>query len=467
MPKVETNHPAYDANVEKWQRCRAAFDGTDAIKGAGALFLPKLSDQSAAEYDAYVKRAMWYGATARTVEGLVGAVFRKAPTLTFPEKLKDVIDDITRTGTSLESFTKGCLSDILITGRHGVLVDMPVLPEGEVFGDIRPYVAAYDAEDIVNWRVERRAGVAVLTLVVLREGVEKEDADVFVHEPIDGGQFRVLRLDEAGYLVEIYRKKKVEGQTDEWALFETIVPTQRGKRLTFIPFQFFGASSLTASPEKPPLLDLVDVNLSHYRSSADLEHGRHFTALPTPWAAGFGVGPDNKLHIGSQTAWLTDEVNAKAGMLEFTGQGLGALETAMETKEKLMAVLGARLLEDRIKGVEAADAMRIRNSGEQSIMQSVVGTVSQGMTNVLQWVIEWAGSETDDVSIQLNRDFVDMRMSPQDAEIIVRLWQGAAITYETMYHNLQQGELTRPGVKAETERQLLEVEQPGLVGVSE
>ena len=33
--------------------------------------------------------------------------------------------------------------------------------------------------------------------------------------------------------------------------------------------------------EAPPLNDLADVNLSHYRGYADHKHGLHFTALPT------------------------------------------------------------------------------------------------------------------------------------------------------------------------------------------
>src|SRR5206468_661127 len=136
----------------------------------------------------------------------------------------------------------------------------------------------------------------------------------------------------------------------------------------FIPFTFVGATSLSPNVDKPPLLDLVEVNLSHYRSSADLEHGRHYTALPTPWVS--GMRPDSNLRIGAGVAWVLEDPTAKAGMLEFTGQGLQALEKALESKEKQMAVLGARLLEMQPRLQETAEAVRLRHNGDAATLST-------------------------------------------------------------------------------------------------
>jgi hypothetical protein len=90
----------------------------------------------------------------------------------------------------------------------------------------------------------------------------------------------------------------------------------------------------------------------HYRLRADYRRGMHFTALPTAWVSGFDKAAT--LRIGSSTAWVTDTPGASAGFLEYTGQGLTTFERAMDRDEKLMAILGARLLESQKRVGEAA-----------------------------------------------------------------------------------------------------------------
>jgi hypothetical protein len=53
-----------------------------------AAYLPALKDQTPDDYKAYIMRADYFNATARTLDGLVGMVFRKEPTVTIPDALK-------------------------------------------------------------------------------------------------------------------------------------------------------------------------------------------------------------------------------------------------------------------------------------------------------------------------------------------------------------------------------------------
>lgn len=449
MP-VNTRHPQYEATVNQWQRCRDAADGSDAVKARGTEYLPRLSDQSDQEYEAYKMRAMWYGATARTIQGLMGAVFRKAPQVTVPSGIEPHLKDVTLTGVPFEAFAKTTVAEILKTGRYGVLVDMGT----DDAVDKRPYWVAYTAGQIINWRTIQRDGDTVLTQVVLEESAPVPGDDAFEHKTVP--QYRVLKLVEGKYLVELWRQK--DGKPDEWEVQQTLTPQFRGQPLDYIPFCFIGPTHLTTDVDKPPLLDLVDVNLSHYRSSADLEHGRHFCGLPTPWVAGF---PENtKLKIGSSVAWVSNDVQAKAGMLEFTGQGLGALVTACEHKERIMAVLGARMLEEQKKAIEAADTHRLRGAGEQSVLQSIAGTVEAALKKVLEWHVTWAGQSADGVELELNKDFAETRMQPTELAELVKTWQGGAISHETLYWNLQRGDLTRPDVTFEDEKKLIDEEAP-------
>ncbi|HMF85172.1 MAG TPA: hypothetical protein VK598_02350, partial [Nitrospiraceae bacterium] len=61
---------------------------------------------------------------------------------------------------------------------------------------------------------------------------------------------------------------------------------------------------------------------------------------------------------------------------------------------------------------------------------------------------------------QLNMDFVDAQMSFAELESLVRSWQSGAISYQTLYHLMEKGEITRPGITAKKEQAAIEVEQP-------
>jgi len=237
------------------------------------------------------------------------------------------------------------------------------------------------------------------------------------------------------------------------------VPERNGKVLDFIPFVTLNAYSISPKTEKPPLLDLVDVNLSHYRSSADLEHGAHFTALPTPYAGGFPA--ETQLHIGSSKAWVSDNPDIKVGFLEYTGAGLSSLTDLISRKEGLMAILGARLLEPSKTAVEAADTHKIRRSGEEGALLAIVGTTSSALTITAQWVVWWSGasdSQVEKVAVELNRDFVNTLIDPQLLTALMQARQTGEISQETFLYNLQRGEIFEPGRTIEDEQSAIETD---------
>ena len=370
MP-VSTPSPEYEAALPRWQRCRDAFEGSDAVKARATAYLPALEGHqgSSQKYDAYKTRAVFYNATARTVAGLLGSVFRAAPSWTFPAAIEDDLTDVTLMGRPLVSFALMAFKELLVTGRVGVQVDMPN-KEPAAGATTRPYWVLRRAEDILSWRTVVRDGQEILTRVVLSEVVE-EDNPKDEWSPTLVDQIRVLELVSQAsgattYQIRRFRNKKAsEEAEDQWKQHdEVIVPLKHGDRLTYIPFQFIGPTSVTPAIEKSPILDIADVNLSHYRTSADFEHGAHVTALPTPWVSGVDPELVDTFPIGSDTAWVLQHPQAQAGMLEFTGDGLKTLERSLSVKQEQMASLGARLIESRKAAAETAEALRLAMSGD-------------------------------------------------------------------------------------------------------
>lgn len=469
MP-VNTPCREYVVALPVWERCRDTSEGSDAVKAKGQKYLPPLGShkKKAEKYEEYLLRALFFNAMSRTIGGLAGLVHQKAPVVTVPgADVKKQMEDVTLSGTSAELFALKTTSEILTVGRAGILVDMS-RTEGP---DQRPYWIMYAAEQVISWRTERLDGNEVLTRVILREFEDYEDpADKFVTKQYE--QYRVLELRPEGYCQTLYRRQKEgdnaspfvpvipEGQTEP-----EIWPEKRGKRLPHIPFTLIGTMTTNASVSKPPLVDLADVNLSHYRGYADLKHGLHKAALPTPWVAGMKDENDTEpLEMGSGVAWQLDK-DGKADMLEVAGPGFSSIAADLVTMQRMMAVLGARLLEEQSTVPETMGAVGMRHSGEHATLRTIANAVEQGITLVIHHHVWWttAGDvKLSDIKagMELNKDFFAVKASPEEVKAALLLWQSEAICFETLYQLLQRGSWTREGVDAKKEKSAIEEEAP-------
>jgi hypothetical protein len=462
---VNSTHPDYDAAAVEWSRARDVLAGEDAVKAGGEKYLPRLDSQTDEEFSAYVKRASYFNASARTSEAYLGLMFRRPPFVKLPDDGAGVgramavfENDADMLGTTLTGYAKMVVGDVVGLGRAGSLVDW----EDEV--EHRAYVVFYRAEQVINWRVERVNGRNVPTLIVLAERVIAQpgpDDDGFALQLVD--QMRVLKLvpgeagDVAGkrdyhYQVELWQPKKTQrrGAKVEWQLVETRIPLRLGKPLPLIPFVFHGPRHSRPDVDRGPLEDIVAVNLDHYRLNADFKHGLHFTALPTAWVSGFDKGAS--LRIGSSTAWVSETPGATAGFLEFTGQGLTTFERAMDRDERLMAILGSRMLEDMKKVGETATAIELRQAGEYSILGNVALSLSESLTHVLRWVYWWNSTEelpddvkSEQVLMTLNTDFSTKGLASQDIQAIVGAWQAGSISQDSMFDLFRRGEVLPEG----------------------
>lgn len=462
MP-VTTLHPEYQSMSGKWKRCRDAAAGQDAVHQAGETYLPKLKEQAPADYTAYKTRTPFFNASYRTISGLVGMLFRKQEEMEIPAAIKAYLDDVTMTGEPLHVFAQQIAMEVLTVGRVGVLVDYPqtdpslsmTMARAAQIG-LRPSLQRFSAETIINWKVGRVNNATVLTMIVLEEDATLQ-GDPYEHKTEK--HYRVLdlvQIDGAwAYRVRVFRlnDKKQEEQVGE-----DVFPRMNGRFIPYIPFLIFGVDALRPQVDVPPLIDLVDLNLAHYRVCADYEHGCHFTGLPTAVVSGYTpANPDDKLYIGSTSAWVFTDPSATASFLEFTGQGLGALERNLDRKEAQMAAIGARLLQNDPRVNETATTAAIRHGGETSILSAIAQCLSLGIERALVIFAEWAGA-TGKVTYDINRDFFPMPMDPQMLQALVSAWQQGGISQETLFQNLQRGEVVSPNTTFEQEQAKIESE---------
>lgn len=472
MP-VDTTHPAYDLAKPDWQLVRDTIAGSRAVKARGDAYLPKLYKQRPEDYDAYRMRAVFFGATSRTAEAYVGMIMRKKPTITVAESdpMKQFLRSIDRRGTEFVSYAETIVRELVTVSRAGTLVDWSE-------PDARPYLTHYATEDIINWRWETVAGQSRLVYVVLHECSHEFSAATGEKPPVDEyvtptyHQWRVLKLIEGRYTVEVWRKKQEDAKltaaprVPEFVLLERRQPTRRNLAMDSIPFVFHSMDADPVAVSPPLLADLADVNLSHYRQSADYENGLHMAGLPTPWAAGFTDETSKELTLGTTQAWVTDKADAKCGFLEVTGAGFGQIRTAMEAKEKHMAALGARALEPQKADAEAYETVMLRTGAETSALTIAAQRASASLSQILQWAAWWIGTAktpadlTDADYIAINQDLLSAKAPPQLITALVAALQGGAISFETFFYNMKRGEMYDEDTDLETEQERIEAQTP-------
>ncbi len=422
MRGISQTHRRYDEFLSRWKRCRDAFAGSDAVKEAGEVYLPRLPGQDQAAYDAYRMRTVFYGAAGHTLTLYMGLAFSKAPVISGLVANDPLLVDANMAGKPFLEILEDALENVIGMGRYGILVDYAgEIRAGMTKGDAvrertRPYLAAYGALDITFWHEGRRSGYTVPDHVVLHEFFESEEA-------CEEEQFRELILSAEGYVVRLWRKVKNEDEKEEWTVVSTVRPLLDDAPLDRIPFFFLDPEYGSSEPACPPLLGLVDVNMSHYRTMADLEHGRFFCGLPTPIFAGFSFQEGETVKLGSMRGIASSAPDAKAYYLEFTGAGLSALESAARQKEQWMSQLGGSMLDSEKTGIEAAETIRMKRTGSNATLASMAQAVSAVMTKVLKLMVRWAGGNSEGVSVMLLTEYMPAAITPDELSVLLQAVQ--------------------------------------------
>lgn len=439
---VRTTHKDYDDLLPVWQKCADVEKGQRAIHKGRERYLKKNGGETEQDYEARLCRSDFYNAYFRTISGLVGMAFRKDPAVELPASMESYQANIDLEGRTLFSLAKDACEDVLEYGRIGLLVDHPPMPDNvsaisvavaERMG-LRPSIKTYDAKCIINWRFAKVMNAKVLVRVVL-----KEEADVSTDEFEEATEdrWRVLDLDENGqYRQRVFRIDS-HGKDEEVSL---VYPLMNGRPLNYIPFALVGANGMGGDCEEPPLIDLVDANLAHYRLNSDYRHGLHWTALPTMFLAGVEEEEGKPFYIGGSTAITSRLPDAKGMYIEYTGQGLGALETAIKEQEQRMAILGARMIADETRQAETLGATQIKRAGENATMAAIVISVSDAITWALRIMAEWSGA-AGDVMFEINREFNPLGLSAQDLAAIFSGVQQGIISEREAFDLLQRGDV--------------------------
>ena len=412
MP-VSTPNNLYNANLSAWELVRDCVKGSAAVKAKKQTYLPKPnpednSNSNNSRYTAYAMRASFVNFTGHTKDGFMGMISRKESEKEVSTALTYMLDNANGAGSSLDESIYRTISELIEVARQGLLVDFPTSDGGTQAqtAGLQATIKSYPAETIINWKEEVINGKTTLTMVVLAEAVEvPTSGDKYVTECVT--QYRELLLENGVYIQRVFDKDGVQTQED-------IVPRKSGGATwDEIPFVFAGAIDNNPTPDKSPIYDLAEINIAHYRNSADFEESSFIVGQPTPTLMGLTQSwVDDVLkggvQLGSRTVLLGPE-GASAGLLQASENQMPS--KGMELKEIQMVKVGAKVITDS-SGIETAEAAKIRFAGQNSKLGLLVKNTELAYMKSLNWADEFMGGAGGN-EIELNKQFYEATVNPQ------------------------------------------------------
>jgi len=428
MP-INTKYSGYEIEATKSTRVRDFDAGEIQVKSKGDTYLPMLTGQTKAEYNAYLQRGVLVPAVAPTVSAIIGAIMRKPPVI--DTTLKGLVDSVDGTKKNINLFTSEAIRELLLSGGVGQLVEWSSETNSAV-------IKTYVKESLINYSSD---------YIVLKQSYTIRDPKDKFKESTKTEYLELTFDDEGYYIQNIWRE---DGKV--WKIFQTFEPNKRGDRLTEIPFVFASIEGLGIKIKDPILLNLSSVNLSQYRLSADQRHGLHWTALPTMFLFGSvedETGKKKQIKVGAGAFNQIDDTTGRVELLEFTGAGLGAVKLAIDDDIKTMANIGAKMLTSEQGGVKSAETARIEVSSETANLSTIANAIDLMMSELFRIIDEW--SDTSNSTYAVNRDFVDIKLDPEALNAYLQAFLSGGMSLDTFLNLLFKGELLPKGITPEDE----------------
>lgn len=422
---LDSKHPAYVAIVEDWEKMRVCYAGERAVKAAGRTYLPPTSamwadgmedgERGRKAYEAYKKRAVFPPYVGEAVKALIGAMHNKPPQIELPAQMEPLRERATLQGESLNLLLRRINEAQLITGRIGLLLDLPSQTDNPL-----PYIATYAAETILNWDDGTRENPALqsLNLVVLDESEDERLPD-FEWQRVEKYRALVLGDPVANEQAGLYQQG-VFRQTNTFSSEALLVPQLRGTPLQEIPFVFINASDLLTTPTYPPLLELANLCLTIYRGEADYRQNLFMQAQDTLLVIGDDIGPDGhvKQYRLGAGGCINVPLQGDARFIGVSSQGLPEQRQALENDRRNAAQMGAQLL-DVTKGAgESGEALKTRVAAQTTTLNQVALAGAEGLQTILRTGARWMGLDPLSVMVKPNLEFAAQSMGAAELQAL-------------------------------------------------
>jgi len=378
-------HPNYMSQEKDWDRIRDCIQSESHIKLQTEKYLPRpggMTGEFAEAYDAYIERAHYPQICSYALQGALGVIITKLPEFNVPKQMEYILKEATKDGITIQQLFMEIVIEILQTGKCPLVVDID--PGTNQFKFVK-----YNAEAFINWKEQSMGSEKNLILGVLKEAMPS-DEDIFSHDTVD--VYRVLCMEDGNYVSHLYDDKGHE-LTDFFTK-----PSYMGSTIDELPLFVAGSINNSTDNQPIPLLSVANCSIQIYRKEADLANSEFLSCNPTLCMVGASNDDDLPNVVGSSVMIVLPDPQARIFYTETDTAALKHVKTHIDDLYEEAIRHGVAILDSR-KGVESAEALRIRQATQSASIYSVYLSALNAVKGGLELMCKWAGFNKDDVII--------------------------------------------------------------------
>ena len=421
------------AMMPDWGVMAAVTRGTNYIRDLSETYLPQEPREDQDAYTTRVDRSVLSPYTSRLIETAAGAILRKPIHIEGDQYWLDLAENIDGLGSSINEYARRALVSSLTFGHSAILIDYPPatgalnLAEERAMGR-RPYFVHVDAPQIWGWRKED--GTNRLLQVRIHD-YDVRPLNEFGEEQIE--QMRVI----------------YPGRYDLYTLGQEVVEFSEtgGYSLDEIPLVPIYSNCRGLLISQPPLLDIANLNITHYQRQADLIHALHIAAMPTLVLEGWDDTTGNAT-MGVNYAIAMQPGN-KAYYVQADATSFDAQMAELQSLESQMSTLGVTKLFGQKFVAESAEAKRIDQAQSNSVLSIISQELESALNQAFAFAAQYVGMEPPEITI--DRDFDYYRLIGQDVAVLTQLNEMGKISDSMLLEILRRGEVLPDNINIEDE----------------
>lgn len=391
--KPDETTDAYDAMMEYWELPLTLRGGTPSMIDAGRTYLPQEKEEADSDYNIRLKLGTLFGGYDDTIMKLASRPFVKPIVIeNLSDELKYLESDTDGDRTTLTDLGTSLAEGMIDLGLVHLLVDFSTIEENQK-GTVtkqqeknvgaRVFFVQYGAEDVIWW-------------------------DVDEHGELNEARFKETKLKEGSSvkLIRVYTK-------ESWEIWEFKKDKGKEKWLqiesgshTFgrIPLVTIYAKKTGRMTGRPPLYNLADQNLAHWKITADYKAALRFALFGIIFVK--GVSPETKIGIGPGSVFKVKDTEADMKHVEHNGHSITAGREEIIATEGRMETMGLQPL-IRSGGPDTATGKSIDESRSRSPLQKWARNIEEGLEDAFLLAAEWhkISDMPDDFQITIFKDF--------------------------------------------------------------
>ena len=437
------------AMMPDWGVMAAVTRGTNYIRDLSETYLPQEPREDQDAYTTRVDRSVLSPYTSRLIETAAGAILRKPIHIEGDQYWLDMAQNIDGLGSSINEYARRALVSSLTFGHSAILIDYPPatgainLAEERAMGR-RPYFVHVDAPQIWGWRKED--GTNRLLQVRIHD-YDVRPLNEFGEEQIE--QMRVI----------------YPGRYDLYTLGQEVVEFSAtgGYSLDEIPLVPIYSNRRGLLISQPPLLDIANLNITHYQRQADLIHALHIAAMPTLVLEGWDDTTGNAT-MGVNYAIAMQPGN-KAYYVQADATSFDAQMAELQSLESQMSTLGVTKLFGQKFVAESAEAKRIDQAQSNSVLSIISQELESALNQAFAFAAQYVGMEPPEITI--DRDFDYYRLIGQDVAVLSQLNEAGKISNAMLLEILRRGEILPDNINIEDEAEAADMNATALVEANE